>query len=172
VKPQRMIRATVDLTVALFRKCLVCMGNTMPNVRPPTLKQEAKHIFAVIKRLARRPFIRRQMQSRVRKGVIFLHNVKPGWWENIDLERLDMLDTKLCLCGQLYGRHRNAYRKLRLTPADFVMYGFLPAPGDYGRPEFLPQRLLTRLWIKEITRLKSKSLEQSSVVGQKDCSST
>ncbi len=86
------------------------------------------------------------MQSRVRKGVIFLHNVKPGWWENIDLERC-------------------------LTPADFVMYGFLPAPGDYGRPEFLPQRLLTRLWIKEIARLKSKSLEQSSVVEQKDCSS-
>ncbi len=89
--------------------------------------------------------------------MIFLNSVKPGWWEKIDLERLDMLDTKLCLCGQLYGRHKNAYRKLHLTPADFVMYGFLPAPGDYGRPEFLPQRLLTRLWTKEIERLKMRS---------------
>jgi len=129
----------------------------MPDVKPPTLKQEVIHVFRVIKRLAGRPFVRSRMQKRVRTGVIFLNSVKPGWWEKIDLERLDMLDTKLCLCGQLYGRHKNAYRKLHLTPADFVMYGFLPAPGDYGRPEFLPQRLLTRLWTKEIERLKMRS---------------
>jgi len=102
------------------------------------------------------------MRKRVRTGVIFLNNVKPGWWEKIDLERFDMLDTRLNLCGQLYGRHKNAYCKLHLTPADFVMYGFLPAPGDYGRPKFLPQRLLTRLWTKEIKRLKMNSLKRSS----------
>jgi hypothetical protein len=134
----------------------------MPNVKPTTLKQEVKHLFRVIKRLAGRPFVRSRMRKRVRRGAIFLNGVKPGWWEKIDLARLDMLDTKLCLCGQLYGRHRNAYRKLHLTPADFVMYGFLPAPGDYGRSGFLPQRLLTRLWTKEIKRLKMKSLERSS----------
>ena len=134
----------------------------MPKVKPTTLKQEVKHIFKVIKRLAGRPFVRSRMRIRVRTGVIFLNEVKPGWWEKIDLDRLDMLDTKLCLCGQLYGRHRNAYRVLNLTPADFVMYGFLPAPGDYGRPAFLPQRLLTRLWTKEIKRLKMKSLKPSS----------
>jgi hypothetical protein len=130
----------------------------MPDVKLPTLKQELKHAFRVIKRLAGRPFVRSRMQKRVRTGVIFLNNVKPGWWEKIDLDRLDMLDTKLCLCGQLYGRHKNAYRKLNLSPSDFVMYGFLPAPSDYWRPAFLPQRLLTRLWTKEITRLKSSSV--------------
>jgi len=98
-------------------------------LKTATFKLEVKHFFRVIKRLAGRPFVRSRMRKRVSAGVIFLHNVKPGWWEKIDLERLDMLDTKLCLCGQLYGRHRNAYRKLRLTPANFVMYGFLPAPG-------------------------------------------
>jgi len=95
------------------------------------------------------------MQKRVRTGATFLNRVKPGWWEEIDLERLDMLDTRLCLCGQLYGRHKNAYRALRLSPADFVLYGFLPAGSDYGKTRRLPQDLLTRLWIEEIKKWRS-----------------
>jgi hypothetical protein len=111
-----------------------------------------EHIFARIKALTGRLFIRTQLQKRVGMGAIFLNSVKPGWWEQIDLERLDMLDTRLCLCGQLYGRHANAYRVLRLSPADFVLYGFLPAGSDYGKTKGLPQDLLTHLWIKEIKK--------------------
>jgi hypothetical protein len=118
-----------------------------------------KHIIVTIKRLAGRLLIRSRMQKRVRAGVLFLNSVKPGWWEKIDLERLDMLDTRLCLCGQSYGRQRNAYRVLHLSPADFVMYGFVPAPSDYQRPQWLPQKLLTHLWRKEIKRLKAKPPE-------------
>jgi hypothetical protein len=66
-----------------------------------------------------------------------------------------MLYTRLCLCGQFYGRHKNAYRVLHLSPADFVIYGFLPAGSDYGKTKCLPQDVLTQLWIKEIKKWRS-----------------
>ena len=68
-----------------------------------------------------------------------------------------MLHTRLCLCGlcgQLYGRHKNAYRVLRLSPADFVMYGFLPAGRDNRKTKGVPQDLLTRVWTRQIKKLK------------------
>jgi hypothetical protein len=134
----------------------------MPTVKPAAVKQ-AKRIFArIMNALAGNLLMRPQLQKRVRTGVIFLNGVNPGWLEKIDLARLDMLHTRLCLCGQLYGRHKNAYRVLHLSPAHFVMYGFLPAPSDYGKTKCLPQDLLTQLWRKEIERCKATPLERWS----------
>jgi len=45
----------------------------MPDVKSPTLKQALKHLFAVIKRLAGRPFVRSRMQKRVRTGLMVFH---------------------------------------------------------------------------------------------------
>jgi len=130
------------------------------DMKPATVKR-AERIFArLINALAGNLLSRTQLQKRVRMGVIFLNSVKPGWLEKIDLERLDMLDTRLCLCGQLYGRQSNAYRVLHLSPADFVMYGFLPAVGDYGKTKCIPQDILTQLWIKEIKKWRSVANSQ------------
>jgi hypothetical protein len=125
----------------------------------PAAMNPVEHIFARIKVLAGRLFIRSQMQKRVRTGVRFLNSVKPGWWEKIDLEHLDMLHTRSCLCGQLYGRYKNAKRVLHMSPADAVTYGFVPARSDYPETEWLPQKVLTHLWRKEIKKLKAKSLK-------------
>ena len=111
-------------------------------------------IFARIQALAGKIYLQTAFRKRVRRGIKFLDTVKPGWREQIDLERLDMLHTRLCLCGQLYGRHKNSYRVLRLSPADFVMFGFLPAGSDYGKTKGLPQDLLARVWISQIKKLK------------------
>jgi hypothetical protein len=35
--------------------------------------------------------------------VIFLNSVNPGWWEKIDLERLDMLDTSYVYAANCAG---------------------------------------------------------------------
>jgi len=51
----------------------------------PAAMNPVEHIFARIKALAGRLFIRSQMQKRVRTGVRFLNSVKPRW-EKIDLE--------------------------------------------------------------------------------------
>src|SRR5216684_5469120 len=116
--------------------------------------KQMEGIFARIQALAGKIYLQAAFRKRVAKGMQFLDTVKPGWRGQIDLERLDMLHTRLCLCGQLYGRHKNSYRVLRLSPADFVMFGFLPAGSDYGKTKGLPQDLLARVWISQIKKLK------------------
>ena len=122
----------------------------------PSAPKQGEGIFSRLRELAGKVYLQAAFRKRVRKGIGFLNTVKPGWWERIDLERLDMLHTRLCLCGQLYGRHKNAYRVLRLSPADFVMYGFLPDGRDYRRTKGLPQDLLTRVWTRQIKKLKRR----------------
>ena len=129
----------------------------MQTINPVTIKR-AKRIFArITNALARNLLVQTELQKRVRRGVRFLDGVKPGWGDRIDLERLDMLHTRLCLCGQLYGRYRNAQRVLQLSPANAVTYGFVPAPGDYGKTACIPQDILSRLWTKETKRWRSVS---------------
>src|SRR5713101_3083657 len=121
----------------------------------PSAPTQMEGTFARIQALAAKIYLQTAFRKRVRRGIRFLDTVKPGWREQIDLERLDMLHTRLCLCGQLYGRHKNSYRVLRLSPADFVMYGFLPAGSDYGKTTCLPQDVLAQLWKKEIKKWRS-----------------
>lgn len=41
--------------------------------------------------------------ERVERGAKFLDGVKPGWFDEIDTDRLSMRWTKSCVLGQLYG---------------------------------------------------------------------
>jgi hypothetical protein len=142
----------VSVVMWLCLKFGVQKAKIMPTIKPATMKR-VKRIFArITNALARNLLMRTELQKRVRLGVRSLDGVKPGWGDRIDLERLDMLHTRLCLCGQLYGRYKNAQRVLHMSPADAVTYGFVPAPGDYGKTACIPQDILIRLWTKEIEK--------------------
>jgi len=95
------------------------------------------------------------LQKRVRRGVQFLDEVKPGWGERIDLARLDMLHTRLCLCGQLYGRYKNAERVLHMSPADSVLRVHSGPRRLRQGCMYIPQDVLTKLWTKEIKKWRS-----------------
>lgn len=45
------------------------------------------------------------MNPRVEAGVEWLNENRPGWYNEIDLDRLDIYSEKRCIIGQLYGRY-------------------------------------------------------------------
>lgn len=44
-------------------------------------------------------------ERRVAKGAVRLDAVYPGWYDKIDLDRLDLSHWQLCVLGQLYGTY-------------------------------------------------------------------
>ena len=79
--------------------------------------KQMEGIFARIQALAGKIYLQAAFRKRVAKGMQFLDTVKPGWRGQIDLERLDMLHTRLCICGQLYGRYNNPKRIFTYVPS-------------------------------------------------------
>lgn len=105
-----------------------------------------------------------QMQVAVEKGAIMLDEKRPGWYQKVDLERLDLRFCARCVLGQISGNKRsmNPYdiecHALGLSPADAVAYGF----NQDAAPEFASIRQsqswadLTRLWREQITRRREE----------------
>jgi hypothetical protein len=133
---------------------LCSQGSMLLIMKPSTLKRVERICARIINALAGNLLIRTQLQKRVRTGAIFLNSVRPGWWEKIDVEPGHAAYEAVRMRSIVRG-HKNAYRVLHLSPADFVMYGFLPAGSDYGKTTCLPQDVLTQLWKKEIKKWRS-----------------
>lgn len=45
------------------------------------------------------------------KGAAFLDNAKPGWYREIDIQRLDLSIGPNCVIGQLYGGEWGSFSK-------------------------------------------------------------
>jgi hypothetical protein len=61
------------------------------------------------------------IDDRVSAGAKWLDSNRPGWWQRIDLETLDLGDSCRCVLGQLYGDFADG-------PDDDRMHG----GGPYG----------------------------------------
>jgi hypothetical protein len=66
--------------------------------------------------------------ERVERGAALLDEKRPGWWQFIDLDRLDIEDGCDCVAGQLDGtaNYMRALRRIGLSgsEADAVSHGF------------------------------------------------
>lgn len=47
----------------------------------------------------------RKYEAQVARGITFLNKKKRGWRKKINIEMLNMLDSRHCIIGQLYGSY-------------------------------------------------------------------
>ena len=95
----------------------------------------------------------------VKAGAELLDSVRPGWWNEIDIEELKMSHPYRCILGQLYKEYVNGISELWSD-------GKLPNLSGEKENGFLPDLedlVRTRsAWIKEINnrRALDKELEE------------
>lgn len=90
--------------------------------------------------------------ARVRRGAALLDRTKPGWAEEIDLEKLNLGSGTHCVLGQLYLSYRIGCRKLGLSDHVQVESGFYLDFPDWT-PNWVDDAryaLLTKRWRKYI----------------------
>ena len=84
------------------------------------------------------------LAARVRTSSLMLDEKRPGWYVEIDLEKLDISKPRCCIIGQLYPTYRQGIEMLKLeSPDDDVARGF-----DSFENRDLP--VLTNLWTVQI----------------------
>lgn len=90
------------------------------------------------------------LEHRVAAGAALLDRERPGWWEEVDTERLRMASCWRCILGQLCGYFYDGVRQLF---------------GDEGRQLSLdhgfyePYRIhdLDRLWLAAIAERRARA---------------
>ena len=111
----------------------------------------------------------KELQKRVDAGARWLNKVKPGWYDNIELDNLEMKDANICICGQLFGhfmdviidkedyseREEHIEEKYMMTPNQCDARGFDKRDEDSS----LVYDLLTSLWLEKIIMLRRKELK-------------
>lgn len=80
--------------------------------------------------------------ERVAAGAAYLDRVMPGWWQRIDLERLDLSSTCNCVLGQEFGHFAAAPEDAYLNAGDAYAKGF----DIHFRDEFGSYEPLTAEW--------------------------
>jgi hypothetical protein len=113
------------------------------------------------------------LSERVAAGATLLDRERPGWWNEIDLDRLDLDDCRRCTLGQIYGASDEGYsgfgygmglRRLNLTfldddddseppPIAPALYGFTIDTREYrgaAAAEADAWERLDDLWTHEV----------------------
>lgn len=101
------------------------------------------------------------VEERAARGAAWLDEVKPGWEEHIDLERLSIVSSSRCVAGQVFTEEAIKHTAA-LTGFDYVgrVYGThifnndQPGAGFCG-PDFRGQTEAWRVLISE--RLAAKN---------------
>lgn len=74
--------------------------------------------------------------GRVADGAALLDEHKPGWWQKVDLDHLDLHDCEACILGQLFGHYDAGLPGLILsheaaTACGFAESGYFVTECDY-----------------------------------------
>lgn len=56
-----------------------------------------------------------EIEDRVARGSTYLDKKRPGWEDDINLDRLELCDGRQCILGQLYGSYIDAAIQLGIT---------------------------------------------------------
>ena len=64
------------------------------------------------------------IEQRVQAGVAWLTEKDAEWWKKIDPKKLNLLDRRLCILGQLYGCYFDARDKFNLSEEEVRGLGF------------------------------------------------
>ena len=86
-----------------------------------------------------------ETQERATRGAEFLDERRPGWVAKIDRKRLDMLSSRDCILGQLYGDYEDGLHALR--PLSRTDLGFSVTSME-SRGVYFPA--LRKAWLKLI----------------------
>lgn len=70
--------------------------------------------------------------DRVAAGAEHLDREAPGWWQDIDLEDLDLASDCRCILGQVIGEYTAALDELKVCDGEGL--GFDAVMGDYDDP--------------------------------------
>ncbi len=106
----------------------------------------------------------KELEKKVERGIKWLDKVKPGWHKKINLEVLNLNNSSVCVCGQVFGdfwksiyenehaswRKGEAIKgdKAAMTLKQSISRGFYTKNDDYT--------LLTSIWFMKISKLKEK----------------
>jgi len=89
------------------------------------------------------------IEKRVEAGVAFLNVVKPNWLKKIDVEKLDLIDKKVCMLGELYGNYDDGLSQLGLkNGTSATNLGFYGSERGY--------KVLTEVWKRKIIELRGE----------------
>lgn len=91
------------------------------------------------------------------RGKAWLDKIYPNWWRKINLDFLDMSDSRRCILGQLYGDYTHAWNKYR-DEIDFDDYGFSVSALE-DKYEMYAE--LEWLWIQEVEKRVLRMLEEN-----------
>jgi hypothetical protein len=100
--------------------------------------------------------LKRRLARRVRRGVIFLNNMHPGWEDRIDLDRLDINQASDCICGQLEIGNMPAITNENPTDRTLEMdsgLGFFVGEDNSWGP-YVKVPVLNELWKAEIKAIR------------------
>lgn len=94
-----------------------------------------------------------EVKAGVARGAALLDARVPGWWTKINVDKLDMWDSRNCVLGQVFGEYGDGCAVLRLEQWSGVtmVNGFFPSglPSDGSRE-------LLREW-KNAVRFRMRS---------------
>jgi len=91
-------------------------------------------------------------EKQINCGVEFLNTYRPNWLNLIDLDSLDMSDSKLCIMGQIDGVFYLAKMKMNLSFEDTDRMGFnLPPCSDDDWD------ILEKEWKEKIVSLRNET---------------
>lgn len=85
-----------------------------------------------------------EARRNVLSAISVLDEKRPGWENEIDLDRLDVADPKHCILGQLYGGFAKGLLKLKVVDLGNIANGFA---GDK-----------TDIWLEEINKRRELAL--------------
>lgn len=93
----------------------------------------------------------RTVTERVQAGAKFLDKHKPGWWQDIDVKRLNLGSPCRCILGQLYHDFNEGIEWLRDIDFDTDPDALGFDVDEYDWPETSKSfAALTKAWKEEI----------------------
>jgi hypothetical protein len=101
--------------------------------------------------------VRYYYRDRARCGAEYLDQLEPGWYNRVDVERLDISVATECVIGQLYGSYNNWRNSKDCGSANFtVKHGFF-----VRTPKKKNWEKQTEAWKQEILARREQELAQA-----------
>jgi hypothetical protein len=96
-----------------------------------------------------------ELAERVERGAALLDERRPGWWEKVSLQRLDLASECDCPLGQIWGGYIKGVAALfgGVRPLDTIMQG-VPMRYGFDDPTFDYEEI-TDLWLAAIERRRA-----------------
>ena len=104
-----------------------------------------------------------EIENRIKRGAEYLDKNFPGWFNKVDIDRLNLGNCSDCVIGQLTGSYYGWSHKFRDNP---VSFGFIFAPSDFFNN--LSYTDLTDAWREYILDRRKSDCSLADVIAAVD----